>query len=126
VALGKAPDADALLHVADVLVADTGGTVYWSPDGVQWASGSPWGDWWIIGGDGDAALALSVLGRIWLTTDGRTWLDTKSQFVHAQEGNVHQFMRPIAFCIGAGRIVTILQDDAEIGAFYADLNPTAE
>jgi hypothetical protein len=122
VALGKAPDAYNLLHVDDVLVSGGYSSLYWSPDGVQWTSPGAADDRWLIGSGGDVAMAVTFLGEIWLTADGKTWVDTASKFLHVDQDTVHQFLpMGVAFCIGAGRIVTIVQNDVETGAYYADL-----
>jgi hypothetical protein len=122
VALGKAPVLDALLSFGNLLVGEGLGAIYWSSDGYNWSTSSAQG-WWAIGGRDEVAVAVTQAGEIWTSTDGRTWRESGT-WLPLGPGGGGLWGRP-TFCVGAGRLVTILTDitETQSGAFYADLVP---
>jgi photosystem II stability/assembly factor-like uncharacterized protein len=119
VPLGIAPGG--VTAVGEVLVGVPDG-LYWSPDGATWtaATGAPSEPFeqWTIGSDGRVAIALSAQDEMWITTDGKTWRDTGSKLIITATGE-HGAIQ--SFCIGAGRLVTIISDGNLTRAYYADL-----
>ena len=119
VALGPAPEGAAA--VGGVLVGASNG-LYWSSDGAAWtaATGAPFKlfEHWTIGSDGRVAIAVEGPDEMWITTDGRTWRDTGTKLIVTASGEHGQV--PV-FCIGAGRLVTIVSDGNLTRAYYADL-----
>jgi hypothetical protein len=95
---------------------------YWSSDGATWtAAAGPAvepGDQWTIRSDGRVAITFSRQHDLWITTDGRTWRDTGQKFIVTDTG---EHGGEPAFCIGAGRLVTIVSDGKQTRAYYADL-----
>jgi hypothetical protein len=85
-------------------------------------------DLWTIGGGDGIEIALtrskwlgeSVVSpsEMWITTDGKTWRDTGSKFIVTDTG---EHGGAPSFCIGAGRLVTIVSDGKQTRAYYADL-----
>jgi hypothetical protein len=85
-------------------------------------------DWGPMRGGSGIAIALtrpSNVGDVivspsemWVTTDGRTWRDTGSKFIPTETG---EHGGDPSFCIGAGRLVTIVSNGKQTRAYYADL-----
>ena len=119
VALGPAPQG--AVAVGGVMVGASDG-LYWSPDGATWSAstGAPFQQLqhWAIGSDGRVAIAVKELDEMWITTDGKTWRNTGAKLVVTASGEHGQV--PV-FCVGAGRLVTIISDGKLTRAYYADL-----
>ena len=119
VAMGIAPGG--AVAVGGVLVGASKG-LYWSSDGATWtaATGPPVESYdpWTVGSDGRVAIALNGPYEMWITTDGKTWRDTGTKLVITATGE-HGAVP--SFCIGAGRLVTIISDGNLTRAYYADL-----
>jgi hypothetical protein len=119
VPLGTAPLGQ--LTVGGVLVAVVG-DLYWSGDGVTWTAVTgttvPTYDWGPVNGGGGIAIALTLEDEMWITTDGRTRRDTGSKLIITETGE-HGAVP--SFCIGAGRLVTIISVGNLTRAYYADL-----
>jgi hypothetical protein len=97
--------------------------LYWSVDGAAWTivTGTTVEsyDWAAVVGDGRVAIAATSEGEMWITMDGRTWRDTGSKIIRGMDAGERTGAPP--FCIGAGRLVTIVSDGSQSRAYYADL-----
>jgi hypothetical protein len=119
VSLGPAPQGASAVGAVFVGVSSR---IYWSSDGASWtaAVGPPDGsvDPRVIGSDGEIAIAVDVQNEMWITTDGKTWHDTGTKLI-VSTSELHGVV-PV-FCIGAGRLVTIVTDGHLTRAYYADV-----
>jgi hypothetical protein len=73
---------------------------------------------WALSSDGRVAIAVNPQSEMWITTDGRTWRDTGTELVVTPSGEHGQMQQ---FCIGAGRLVTIISVGKLTRAYYTDL-----
>jgi hypothetical protein len=55
---------------------------------------------------------------MWITTDGMTWRDTGAKLIITKSG---EHGATPSFCIGAGRLVTIISDGNQTRSYYVDL-----
>lgn len=119
VPLGTAPLGQ--VTVGGVLVAGANG-LYWSGDGAGWTAVTGTTvdsyDWGAIDGDGSVAIALTLQDEMWITTDGMTWRDTGAKLIITKSG---EHGATPSFCIGAGRLVTIISDGNQTRSYYVDL-----
>jgi hypothetical protein len=119
VALGPAPPGATA--VGGVFVGALN-SLYWSSDGATWTvADGPTTESFdprAIAGDGEIAVAVDVHNEMWITSDGKTWRDTGKKLV-VSTSDLHSGV-PV-FCIGAGRLVTIVAGGNSTQAFYADL-----